>query len=222
MREIEFAEGEYYHIFNRGVGKQNIFRDERDKIRFLFLILHLQGDVTFDQIGREVTYYVKHSVFEKQSAEEVLKKRFAEVVSFIMMPNHFHLIVHETKKSGISRFMQKVLNAYTKYWNTKYGKSGHLFQGPFKAVHVESNEQLLYLSAYIHLNPREIGWAGKEHKYHWSSYPDYLGESRWGQLLKSNIVLGQFRKPKEYQQAVERSGAKEAKLHRDILLDHFD
>ena len=72
------------------------------------------------------------------------------------MPNHFHLIVKEVKEGGISAYMQRVLNAYTKYYNAKHDTSGHLFQGPFRAIHIADNDQLLYVSAYIHLNCREI------------------------------------------------------------------
>ena len=72
------------------------------------------------------------------------------------MPNHFHLILQEVKEGGISQYMQRVLNAYTKYYNKKYEISGHLFQGPYKSVHIKDDPQLLYLSAYIHNNVREL------------------------------------------------------------------
>ena len=86
----------------------------------------------------------------------MITSRYVELVSFAFIPNHFHLIVHEKKENGISQYMQRILNAYTKYFNAKYKKTGHLFQGPFKAVHTESNEQLLHLSAYIHRNPERL------------------------------------------------------------------
>jgi len=105
--------------------------------------------------------------------------------------------------------MQRILTAYTKYFNAKYGKSGHLFQGPFQIVHVEDNEQLLHLSAYIHRNPREIKeWKDKEHQYTWSSYQDCIAENRWKELLKHQIITDQFSGKKEYQDFVETSGTK--------------
>jgi putative transposase len=144
------------------------------------------------------------------SIDKIEKNRYVELVNISLMPNHFHLLVKEIEEGGISRYMQRVLNSYTKYFNTKYGKSGHLFQGPYKIVHIETNEQLLYLSAYIHRNPRSLEkWKNKESKYPWSSFQDCLGENRWGNLLKHDIVTGQFSIPSDYREYVNTSGAKD-------------
>ena len=126
------------------------------------------------------------------------------------MPNHFHLLVKQTKEGGISKYMQRVQNAYTKYFNTKNKTAGHLFQGPFRAVWVEDNDQLLYLSAYIHKNPVELtGPQGKEHGYQWSSLTDYLNKNRWPtSLLKPEIILEQFNNKQEYQDWIKQSYAK--------------
>ena len=106
--------------------------------------------------------------------------------------------------------MQRVLNAYAKYFNTKYETVGHLFQGPYRAVHIEDNDQLLYTSTYIHRNPRELsGVAGREHRYEWSSYQDYLGENRFGKLLDPSLVLDQFDSPQAYREFVDSSVAKD-------------
>src|SRR5207237_1342011 len=105
--------------------------------------------------------------------------------------------------------MQRVLNGYTKYFNTKYEKSGHHFQGPYKAVHVSSNDQLLYLSTYIHRNPRELPqWRGREHLYPWSSYQDTVTENRWGKLLTPEILLEQFDSKEDYSNFINTSTAK--------------
>ncbi|MDP3935341.1 MAG: transposase [Candidatus Giovannonibacteria bacterium] len=138
-----------------------------------------------------------------------MQEKYVELVNFAMMPNHFHLTVREFKEGGIAQYMQRVLCAYTKYFNAKYQKSGHLFQGPYKAVHIEDNEQLLHLSAYIHRNPRELSeWKNKEHIYPWSSYQDYVNENRWGKLLTQDILLGQFADKKEYENFLKSSPAK--------------
>ena len=211
MRKIKISIGEYYHIYNRENNKQSIFFDERDWVRFLFLVLHFQSSVTFPQVGRLVSDFVKHSVFDigEDEARKLLKNRYVELVSFALMPNHFHLIVREVKESGISQYMQRVQNAYTKYSNIKHKKFGHLFQGPFQVVRIEDNEQLLHLSAYIHRNPREIKqWKNKESNYPWSSFQDYIGKNRWGELLKHQIITEQFSDSKEYSKFVETSGTK--------------
>ncbi len=208
MRNIKIAPGEYYHLFNRGVNKQIIFHDKTDWARFLFLILYLQSPKVFQNISRPVQEFVKHSVFNID-AGSVVKDRVVELISFCIMPNHFHLIVKEVEEGGISIYMQRVLNAYSKYYNTKYQRSGHIFQGPYRAVHVEDNDQLLYLSAYVHRNPREISvYLGREDKYIWSSYSDLITENRWGELLAPSIILEQFKNKAGYQKFVTTSTAK--------------
>lgn len=211
MRNIEISVDEGYHIYNRGAHKRITFHDTADYARFLFLILFLQSPFTFDQVSRPVHRFVKHRVFDIAEADvsEIVGERYVELLSFCLMPNHFHLIVREIEESGTARYMQRVLNGYTKYYNAKYEASGHLFQGPYKAVHVESNEQLLHLSAYVHRNPRELpGWKDKEHTYAWSSYQDYIDENRWGDLLSTGLILEQFETKNEYHEFVHSSTTK--------------
>lgn len=135
------------------------------------------------------------------------------------MPNHFHLIVREASENGISRYMQRIQDGYTKYFNTKYDNKGHLFQGPFRIVHIKNNEQLLHLSAYIHRNPREIKqWKNKEHQFEWSSCQDCIDKNRWGEFIKPQIILEQFTNSKEYKDFVDTSGTK-LTLEEKLLLD---
>ena len=105
--------------------------------------------------------------------------------------------------------MQRVLLSYTKYFNTKYEKTGHVFQGTYKANHIATEQQLTYLSAYIHRNPRELlNWRNKEHSYPWSSFRDY-NSNRWGKTLSPEIVLDTFETFNDYKDFVKKSGAKE-------------
>lgn len=219
MRNIPIVSGKYYHILGRGNNKQNIFRDRRDYIRFLFLILYFQSSKTFINIGRMVDYYVKHSVFNISGdvVNNIVKARYVELIGFTLMPNHYHLIIYNAKDDGISRYMQRVLNSYTKYFNTKYEQSGHLFQGPYKAVHIADDNQLSYLSAYIHRNPNELKeWKGKEIEYPWSSYQDYVKENRWRELLENSIIIDKFDNGEDYKEFVQNSGAKE-----DFNIQHY-
>ncbi|MDO8521166.1 MAG: transposase [bacterium] len=196
MRKLRIAPNEHYHLYNRGNRGQGIFLDENDWSRFLFLILYCQSPLPVSNIGHRVKLYIKHERFSLYDVlvDDIAKRRYVELVNFTLMSNHFHLTIKETEEHGIARYMQRVLNAYTKYFNTKYKKEGHLFQGPFQAVHVKTNEQLLYLSTYIHKNPRAIReWRDKEEKYPYGSLQDYVKENRWGKLLCSDIVLGQFK-----------------------------
>jgi len=219
MRELQIAEGEHYHVFNRGMHKHNIFNNNRDYLRFLFLILHFQSPLTFDNLSWDLTNFAKtmepRGLGSKQYRKKVgriVEERTVELVAFALMPNHFHLVLKEIESGGISFYMQRVQNSFTKYSNTKNKVSGHLFQGPYKIVHIDDNDQLLYTSAYIHRNCREIKlWQNKEESYPWSSYQDYVKNNRLGNLLADNAIREQFPNIDEYKTWVETSGAKDGK-----------
>lgn len=211
-RKTPFAPDEYYHIYNRGVMKRKIFLDQRDWSRFLFLITHFQAPLEFNNIGRFINNYDKQKIFklDDDKITDIVNQRNVDLIGFALMPNHFHLIIGEIKENGISRYLHKLSTAYAKYFNTKYKVSGHLFQGNFRAVHIKDNEQLLYVSAYIHRNPTELSkWRGQEVNYPWSSFQDYAQTNRWGKLLKTDLVLDQFKDGKEYRQWVNQTGIKE-------------
>jgi putative transposase len=162
------APAEYYHIFNRGMQKQVIFNSDDDKFRFLFLILTFQSDVIIKNISRELRESVQHSMLhiKPELRESIIKARTVELNVVTLMPNHFHIIVKELKEGGVAKYMQRVLNSYTKYFNIKYTKSGHLFQNSYKSVYIENDFQLLHTSGYVHKNPKEImEWKNKLEEY---------------------------------------------------------
>lgn len=210
---MNFALGEYYHLYNRGFTKSRIFEDKADYARFLFLILHLQSPLSFENIGRFSSHFVRRGRFNI-SAEKVAKivtQQQIRLHAFILMPNHFHLIVEEVSDGGIVKFMKRFGNAYTKYFNARHNRSGYLFQGPCRAVHIGDNEQLLYTSAYIHRNCHELSnWRNKSADYPWSSYQDYASDNRWPKLLATDLIREQFANGSEYREWVETSGAKDS------------
>ncbi len=227
IRKFKFAKNKYYHICNRSNDENPIFLDQRDWARFLFFILAYQAPLPFYNIGRQSSYFIKHSKFNlnKEIIQEIASKRKVELNAFTTMPNHFHLLVKEQTNAGngTSWYLQRIETGYAKYFNTKYKKRGHLFQGNFRAVPIESNKQLLYLSAYIHRNPKELQeWKNKESLYPWSSYQDYIAENRWGNLLVPDIILDQFTAKNSYRNFVDTSTAKlkQDKLFtKDFLLE---
>lgn len=190
-RFIPFVSGEIYHVFNRGVEKRSIFESNRDKSRFLKTIHYYQHEGPKPRLSK---------LFKNSNFKLDLNTKIIEIISYCLMPNHFHLIVRQLKDGGITEFMSKFLNSYTKYFNTKHRRVGALLQGQFKAVLVESDEQLLHLSRYIHLNPL-VSYVVKDlNLYPWSSYKEYTNNTEG--LCAKNDVLGLFSSPKEYQQFV--------------------
>lgn len=146
--------------------------------------------------------------------------KLVDMLCFCLMPNHFHLLVRQNQPNGISRFIGQLSNSYTKYFNTKYHRVGPLFQGEFKAVHIETTEQLLHVSRYIHLNPL-VSYLTKDlNTYRWSSYGEYIG-STFSCVCEKQAVLASFPSTTAYEQFVldQESYGKQLEFIKHQLLD---
>jgi len=146
IRKIQFGEECYYHVFNRGVDKRSIFEDKND----IYYFFNRLTDLNIDAVNSRLTT----KRFKKQG-EAIIEPNHAKLVSIIaycLLPNHFHLVLKQESKDGISKFMQKLGTSYTMYFNTKYKRSGSLFQGKFKANLIGGDFGLPVLSVYINLN----------------------------------------------------------------------
>ncbi len=211
-RYLKAVPEEYYHVFNRGNDGRPIFRTFNDRRRFLLTMFMSLSDLQISKTDRllKPVDIAKREAFEPSLLGEVLKRKFTTLTAFALMDNHFHFLIREDSDRGVARFMQRLQNSYTKYYNARYEKKGHLFQGAYKLVHVKTNDQLIYLSTYIHRNPRELpGWRGKEALYPWSSCRDYLGNTDWQGLLDKSIIIDQMENGLTYKQVLETSIAKE-------------
>lgn len=190
-RNDPLINGEYYHIYNRGVNKMPIFQDLRDYKRFY-------KSITYYQIkGPKPSFSRFNPILHKLD----LNNKIVEIIAYCFMPNHYHLLLRQIEENGITEFMGKIGNSYTKYTNIKRGRVGPIFQGEFKSVLIESNEQLLHLSRYIHLNPLVSGITDSLGKYVWSSYPEYLGLTG-SNICAKGIILDQYKNSQDYNQFV--------------------
>lgn len=117
------------------------------------------------------------------------------------MPNHFHLLIKQLQENGVSEFMRKFIHSYTKYWNVKNNNQGPLLQGMFKAVLVETEEQLIHLSRYIHLNPIASLLVEDLKSYRWSSYFSYIGLENNPVIAKDDIFQF-FKTPQAYEKFI--------------------
>jgi len=156
-RLLTFAEGEYYHVYNRGTEKRKLFLDKSDHERFISLLYLCNNTHPVHRSDRKNLSTLK--LFSLQREETLV-----DIGAYCLMPNHFHLLLREHSEGGLTLFMQKVSVAYAMYFNKKYSRKGVLFEGKFKAQHVTKDEHLKYLFAYIHLNP--IGIIDREWKKH--------------------------------------------------------
>lgn len=171
----EFSPGEFYHVYNRGVGKMNIFIDEEDYNFFLNRL--------FESVHPEMLKNLKFTPRRK-----LLPENSFELTAYCLMPNHYHILIKQIDDLPISLLMSKVCTSYSMYFNKKYERVGSLYQDIFKCVRVESNAQLLWLSAYIHNNPVKSKIVNDPFSYKWSSAKEYLDSSTKNMCSKSVIM----------------------------------
>ncbi len=141
-RNITFSVEEFYHIYNRGVDKRDIFLDDEDRDRFIRLLFVCNSFKPL--IYKDVRGF---SFYEFDKGEEMVA-----IGAYCLMPNHFHILIREIKEGGTVKFMSKLLTSYSSYFNRKYDRTGTLFEGAFKASHLNRDEYLKYIFSYIHLN----------------------------------------------------------------------
>lgn len=170
----------YYHIYNRGVNKTDIFREPEDYFYFLSLFKRYLSDESFkDSSGRPY----------KKFDDEV------ELVAFCLMSNHFHLLCFLKEPTGIIKLIQGVLTAYAMYFNKKYRRSGGLFEGPFLASRITNDGYLWHVSRYIHLNPLDIGSDFTNYPYSSISYFSGDRHADWlntGRLVTKKSERGEY------------------------------
>lgn len=181
----------YYHLYNRGIAKHNIFATPRDYSRFIQTFFYYQIQNPKPKFSQRSSLLFKVDP----------TKKIVDILCYCLMPNHFHLLVKQTQDNGISEFMRKFVHSYTKYWNIKNKTQGPLIQSMFKAVLIESDEQLLHVSRYIHLNPLVSGVTDDLKSYPWSSYNSYIGLDNNSTIHKEEL-LQFFKTPKEYEKFV--------------------
>jgi len=199
-RRVPLVNEEFYHVYNRGVAKQPTFLNHYDYKQALLALSYYKFVNTPIRLSRlkELPREQRDHILEKLQ----ITQKHIEIVSFVFMPNHFHFLVKQTAENGISLFLSKFTNSYTRYLNTKTNRVGPIFQGIFKSVHVETDEQLIHLSRYIHLNP-VVSFFIKETElisYPWSSFPDYI--KRESSLVYMKPVFEHFSSSDDYKSFV--------------------
>ncbi|MCC6323344.1 hypothetical protein IT400_00980 [Candidatus Nomurabacteria bacterium] len=218
-RKVPICDGEYYHVYNRGNSKQKIFLDEEDYMHFIKL-LYISNTYKKYKFRDNI---VDHNIdaFEFDRGETIVS-----IGAWVLMPNHFHFYIttsHQSdwwekiERNRISEYMRKLLTAYTLYFNKKYNRTGGLFEGKFKSVHINNDNQAKYLFSYIHLNPIKLiqkDWKKNGIRntkkaldflgnYKWSSYQDYKGDNRIeNTILDTKNFLQYFSSIKDFEKEI--------------------
>ena len=175
--------GEVYHIVNKSIAKFKIFNDSSDFSRMIRAMRYYQKEKR----------HVSFSAFEKIKDGKIFvseSKKHVEIISYCIMPTHIHLLLKQLEDKGISIFMNNLSNSYSRYFNLKHKRKGPLWEGRFKRVLIESDEQLLHLTRYIHLNPATAYIVKNPSDWEYSSYQEYLSAvSTKDCICKYNDIL---------------------------------
>lgn len=201
MSQAIFANDHYYHAFNRGAARQPIFRTKRDYDRAVIALDYYRYERPPLRLARALALNKE----EKESFFNDLRKqpKLAEIISYCLMPNHFHLLLKQKIKKGIPKFLSNFSNSYTRYFNTKRKRIGPLFQGIFKAIRIETDEQLIHVSRYLHLNP-VVSLVVEDEEldtYLWSSFPEYLNP-KIESICNQKVILDFFSSRRAYHKFV--------------------
>ncbi len=185
---------EYYHIYNRGTDKRNIFTKKIDQMRFL------KSMVAFNTVKPVGSLYnmdrSKDTLFNRASKSEKL----VDVIAYCLNMNHYHLILKQVADNGISEFMKRLGGGYTYYFNEKYKRSGSLFQGKYKHKHIHDDIYLKHLSVYVNLNYKVHKYRGPTSiNFYLSSWDEYLDLDKVHyQICKTDIILDDFKCTRDY------------------------
>jgi putative transposase len=197
-RSFSFAADEFYHVYNRGVDKRIIYQDAQDYERFTELLYVSNSSGRTDLLRIKAGH---SSVFDWKRNDPLVA-----IGAYCLMPNHFHILLTPLQEDGVSTFMNKIGTSYAMYFNSKYKRKGSLYEGKFKAKHVQTDEYLKYLFSYIHLNPVKLIQADWKERgitdlvqaydyatnYKYSSLSDYQGLKHQSSILHKEVFPNYF------------------------------
>lgn len=195
----QYVEGGYYHVYNRGVEKRLVYMDEQDYRVFLeYLKSYLTTDLGF--FGSRLRANLSDKV---------------QLLSYCLMPNHYHLLIHQESIDGMTLLLRRAMTGYSMYFNRRHGRVGPLFQANFKAALIDTDEYLMHVSRYIHLNPVGIGqYPGT---YRFSSWSDYVSERpTW---VNTKPVLSLFKGADDYLNFLSNQAIDSKTLLGDLILE---
>lgn len=214
IRKTPLVTGELYHVFNRTIGDEYAFNDRSNLLRVLNTIEYYS-----------VAQNLKYSFFIKRGVELPSNdntEKLVEIYSFALMPNHYHFLLKQLIEEGTKVFIANFQNSFAKYYNIKYNRHGGLFQNMFKAKIIETQEQFIHLSRYIHLNPVTAGLIQFEDlgNAESTSFTDYI-RAKPRKFVTVERILRDFGSAERYKAFVANNVNYQQKLYKlkYLLLD---
>ena len=188
-----------YHVLNRGVDKRNIFLDDQDRARFVHDLYEFNDT---HPTNNNYTRTIPMRDIVSPSLSNT-REKIVDIHGWVLMDNHYHLLLSERVEGGLSLFIRKLNVGYAKYFNERYDRSGTLFQGRTKKILIEHDAHFLYILHYVHLNPLDrheetAAWRSQRipdipqtlsqlADYRWSSYLDYAGVKNFPSILTTTL-----------------------------------
>ena len=206
VRQVPLRFGEIYHVFNKSIAGYKIFNNRSDYKRFILILSYYNS--SHKKIRLSDWLRSENSV----SVSSLLLPQEDQIVKFIayhIMPTHYHIGIKVLEEKSIYHYLNNIGNSYTRYFNTKVGRKGPLWQSPYKAVRVTSDEQLLHLSRYIHLNATTAGLVENPEDWEYSSYREYIENPK---ILREIMTEISVKDPKRYKKFVENNKDYQKKL----------
>jgi len=201
FRKVPLVTGEIYHVFNRGIDGRTTFSNIKEYARAYQIMKYYR----FSSPPLKLSVFLRISDSKRQELQgSSWGEKLVSIMCYCLMPNHFHFMLRQEVGGGISKFLSLFQNSYTRYFNTKNNRVGQLFLDTFKNVLVESEEQLLHLSRYIHLNPFSssiVTSLDDLHKYEWSSLGEYINGSE-DYICEKDTILSSFKTKESYKRFV--------------------
>lgn len=207
QRKDIIAPGYIYHVFNRSVERRPVFTNKREYERMHAILWYYR----FSHLPMRYSQFVNLPEATKKDYRVNLEKQQkleVNIFAFALMPNHFHLLLKGITEQGIQKFLSNIQNSFAKYFNIRHKRTGSLWQRPFKAVRIETEEQFLHVSRYIHINPVTSSVIKEQTLdiYPWTSLPEYHMQKTGG-ICETKEILSRF---------------KTGDAYRSFIHDHID
>ncbi len=221
IRKTPLVTNEIYHIMSRSIAGFKVFKKKNEFLRMTEVL----------RLSQFENFSIKYSKFvllppatRAKISEELIGQNdcLVEIIAYCLMPTHIHLLLRQAADNGVSRFVCRSLNSYSKYFNITNNRRGPLWETRFKNARVTSDEQLLHLTRYIHLNPTSAGLAQKPEDWEFSSYHEYLNGKQTVRTLTNFRELLPI-SPRKYKEFVEerKDFQKELSKIKHLLIENY-
>ena len=173
-RKDKFVEGEIYHVFNKSISGYAILKNLDNAQRFLNTFEYYNSSLNLKSYSQSI----RTKKFEYKNIIYPIDNTLCKILTYCIMPDHYHFLLKIVKDNSFSKFIGDLENSFTRYFNIKFDRKGPLWQNSFKAVEIRSNEQLLHVSRYIHLNPTTSRLVERPEDWIFSSYKDFITDKK--------------------------------------------